>query len=514
MYRIHLIAGFLLIHVFFFCGQNTTIAQTTETITIDNLRELMDSIATETTEGRLTTSAGYKKAAQYAADVFQKAGLQPGFTNEKGEKSYFQPVPFIKKDYSLSTLTFRIKSKNQSFSYKAGDFFFLNAGTNNNIRFSSAFFVGYAINEPEMGWDDFDGLDVEGKWVIVIKGIPPGDANSVFPKYLQQKYSDWKIRDSLQMVALVKHKVAGVIVLPDKNETNDWEYQASRNYRYTCINYAEDEINNDKKNILNFPVLLVSPVLAQIIVNNQVYNPLAGNENYRSFKFDNLKISAVINCKNEQVDCFNIAAIVPGIDPVLKEEYITVCAHLDHIGKTKNHVYNGANDDASGCAALLSATKEVATKPLKRSVIFVLHTAEEIGLIGSRHFLSQCPIAINQITANINIEQIGSKNREYLGVWAIGAPNFNESFLKAGTICSHAEPKFDSIQDYNAFAGQVDSWNYFKRGIPVVMLSSGGFPEHHTFQDNVSLIDFDHLLVASNLLYFFISELGTNYPIN
>lgn len=142
-------------------------------------------------------------------------------------------------------------------------------------------------------------------------------------------------------------------------------------------------------------------------------------------------------------------------------------------------------------------------------MLLVLYTSEEQSLIGSRHFLEHPPISLKQIALNINIEQIGSKHRLYEGIWAIGEPQFKEPFLKTSGSFPKTVVKFDSIEPMRSVLdGQVDLWNYYTRGIPAVMLSSGGFPEHHALQDRIDVIDFEHLDIAAKMLTSFIGTLG------
>ena len=505
-YRKSAIMLFFIIQVLFFCGRGETAAQEIETITIKDLRQHMDSIASDATEGRFTASPGYRKAAQYVANVFREAGLNPGYTNEKGEKSYFQPVPFIRNNYGLATsLTMRKNGKNKTFDHSASNFVILNPGIQyKNIPMASPVFIGYGIHEPEYGWDDYAGVDVKGKWVIVLNGIPPADANNpAFPDSLR-KYAD----DSLKYNAVIKHKVAGVIVLPNKYAIENWESTVIRNYRFNYIHYVEADINKKGSPEPVIPCILLQAELAQLLLAGQSYDPMTNKGNYHSYILDNTEISVTIDCKEEFIDCYNVIAVVPGTDSVLRNEYITVGAHLDHLGKIGNHVYNGANDDASGCVIILEAAKAIALNPPKRSVLFVLYTAEEIGQEGSEHFLKYPPVQVKQISLNINIEQIGSKNRDFPGVWGIGSPQFKESFYKAGNGFIEADLKFDPIENQSNLLKYTDCWCYYQSKILVIMLGSGGFPEHHTPQDKIDLIDFDHLLAAAKFLYSFIIELG------
>ena len=125
------------------------------------------------------------------------------------------------------------------------------------------------------------------------------------------------------------------------------------------------------------------------------------------------------------------------------------------------------------------------------------------------HFLKNPTIPIEQISLNINIEQIGSIHRDFPGIWAIGLSQFKESFYKVSNSFIKTEFKFDLIEEFrDVLKDNVDLWSYYEKKIPAVMLSSGGFPEHHTFQDKIDLIDFDHLLLSTKFLNSLIIELG------
>lgn len=503
--------------ILFFFTEGNILAQNIESIGIKTLRKHMDAFASDATEGRLTGSAGYKKAADYAVTVFQEAGLKPGWINEKGEKSFFQPVPFIRKNYTSTSLTIRKNGRDKTFHHSTGDFVVFNTGIDEKKnQLASPAFIGYGISEPEMGWDDYRGLDLKGKWVIVIDGLPPVDLYPSFSDSLRKKYADWKTRDLLRYKALIKHKVAGLIILPDKKEIYNWSSKALRSYRYNYIRDADDEMNRKETLEPVLPAILIGPEILKTLFAGQSFNPITNEGKYHSYILDDTILSANINCKKEPINCYNIIAIAPGTDSILKNEYLTVGAHLDHLGKIGDKVYNGANDDASGCVIILEAAKAIALNPPKRSVMFILYTAEELhGLVGSKHFLRKPPIPINQMLLNINIEQIGSKNRDYNGIWGIGSPQFNDVFSYVSNSYLGTNFKYDDLNENfrNALKGQVDSWSYIKKGIPAIMLSSGGFPEHHKSEDKIDLIDFDHLFVASNFLYSFIVELGNEQRI-
>lgn len=508
-YRKSAIRLLFVIQFLFVFGQGVTVAQEIESISLKSLCQHMDSIASDATEGRLTGSPGYRKAAKYTANVFRNAGLEPGYTDENGEESFFQPVTFVRKNYSFTSLKIRKNGKDKIFYHSDGYFVVLNTGIQNKrIRMAAPAFIGYGINEPEKGWDDYAGLDVKGKWVIVIDEVPPADKFPEFPDCLRKQYADRKTRDSLRYEALMKHEVAGLIILPYQKEIDNWERALLHSYR-DYYSYADDEMNGKETSDTVLPVILIGPELLKIFFDGQSFDPVANKGNYHSYVLNNIKINISINCKKEQVNCHNVIAIVRGTDSTLKNEYLTVGAHLDHIGTFRDHVYNGANDNASGCVIILEAAKAIALNPPKRPVLFVLYTAEELGVVGSKHFVKYPPISSENILLNINIEQIGSKNRDVPGIGGLGLPQFKEPFYKAGKSIVDTNLKYDLIENcINVLKNSVDLWSFYKKGIPTVMLASGGFPEHHTPQDKITLIDFEHLLKAAKLLHSFIMELG------
>lgn len=516
-YITSVLVHFFLVVIFLFCNQEVVFSQEKENITKQDLQEYMNFIASDATNGRFTGSSGYKKAADYAIDIFKKAGLKPGWTNEKGEKTFLQPVPFIRYTYDTSTfITIKKDSKNKTFAPSASNFVIINPGYQyKKTPIESPVFIGYGIHEPEKGWDDYADMDVKEKWVVLQKGMPSVDANPEFSSDLRKEYTDYIVRDSLVYQALLKHQVAGVIELPSKYVTENWEYQADRKCHFYNMHYVDSSVNIKARPKRVLPNILISPNLAEILLDKQSYNPITNTGNYQSYVLSNTEIDVSIDCHKDTINCYNVVAALPGSDSSLRNEYLTVGAHLDHLGKMGNHVYNGANDDASGCVIILGAAKALAITPPKRSVMFILYTGEELhGLVGSKHFLRRPPIPIDQISLNINIEQIGSKNRNYDGIWGIGNPQFNDVFNDVSNSYPETSFKYDSNEsDINMLEGQVDSWNYVENGIPIVMLSSGGFPEHHNYKDKIDLIDFDHLLSASRFLNSLIVELGNEQRI-
>jgi hypothetical protein len=210
-----------------------------------------------------------------------------------------------------------------------------------------------------------------------------------------------------------------------------------------------------------------------------------------------------------KIDCVNVIGRLPGSDPQFRNEYITLGAHLDHIGKNwLGRQYPGANDDASGCAAVLEAARVLASRPPKRTIIFVLFTAEEFGHIGSQQFVKKPPVPLDRVLMNVNLEQIGSYHRDYPGIFAFGPPSQRSPFESAGRSVFETWVLFEDIQNHLPAVRESDTWSFLQAKQPAVILSSGGFPEHHTLKDTVALIDFDHLAKTTSVIISYVRALA------
>jgi Zn-dependent M28 family amino/carboxypeptidase len=223
----------------------------------------------------------------------------------------------------------------------------------------------------------------------------------------------------------------------------------------------------------------------------------------------------VINLKFKQdrVNGYNVIATLPGR---LKDQTIVVGAHLDHIGRLGDHIYNGANDDASGCVALMAAAKAMANHPTQRPLLFVFYCGEELNLLGSRYFMEHPPVPVKSMLMNINLEQVGSRHRSFHGIWAVGDEQFNADFFSSGKMFAGPDLKFSPTDSLREELSNTDSYSFMKKNVPSLLLSSGGFDEHHTTQDKIGLIDFGHLQKASQLLLSLIKRLANqdNLKIN
>ena len=390
-----------------------------ETITIKELKDHVYFLASDEMKGRVTGTEEYNKAAKYAEKEFETAGLKPIIAGSKGDKSFLQAVPFTRRKMeNLKPVV--IKGPDKEFTFKHNDNFKFTAVGMKDFSGTAlpVVFVGYGIEDSDSDWNDFEGLELEGKAVVVLPGAPMRNDKPVLPEVRHKIYTS-RTGEFRKRNAIFRRGPAVVINLAGKSSAQSWEKIRSA-AEGTRLTYA-GSVNSPARRMSRFrnvSSVIVKEDFIKALFIGQEYSPVeigeTGLENYKTFDLKEVTITFDFKLKEKKIDSWNVVAMVEGTDTELKEEYVTVGAHLDHIS-IGEEVYNGADDNASGSAGVLEVAEAVVMSPPRRSVIFILYTAEELGLYGSRHFLNNCPVPIENIIVNINLDMIGrtdEKSRE------------------------------------------------------------------------------------------------------
>ncbi len=351
-----------------------------------------------------------------------------------GLKTSFQAVPFIWDNYDGSTITIG----GRIYAHKGGNFVVLQRST-----------------------------PVQGEWLL-LRAMP----------------------DSAGQAALRRQKPAGIILVPDQQQSADWQTTVIRQYRFGYMHYAADYVPQNGA----LTIILISPALAGKLVNGQ-------------------KPAVKLMFRLDSINGYNVIATLPGTDRRFKDQTIIAGAHMDHIGRLGSHIYNGANDDGSGCVAVIAAAKAMVRHPAERPLLFVFYCGEELNLLGSRYFMEHPLLPIKNILMNINLEQVGSKHRSFSGIWAIGDKQFKDQFLNSGKIFAQQDLKFSPTDSLVDVLSNTDSYSFMKKDVPSLLLGSGGFPEHHSTLDKINQIDFEHLRKTTILLITLIYNLGNGAAI-
>jgi hypothetical protein len=478
-----------------------------ETITKAELRDHIFYLGSDHLEGRMTGSEGYEQAAHYIASQLRAAGLVPVIKNEGGKDSYFQEVNFeISTIGSESTLV--IKKNRQETVFCFGDHFvpLLHGQAFKDGHCEGApVFVGYGIEEPQHGWNDYENIDVAGKFVVFVSGAPLKDGKPVLPEEKHKLYSNLMQSASNRLLSAISRKAAGLIVVPDPQTAKMWAKLGQG------MNRPSRRLKADEREDRNpfVPIFFLHVEAASVLLKETGYDPVSAKGEVKPALLEGVTLSFNLEYEIErEFSCRNVVGFVPGSDPDLKNEYVVVGAHLDHLGMRQEDVMNGADDNASGSAAILEAAEAVVMSPQRRSLFFVFFTGEERGGHGSYHFVDNFPFSLEDIKLAINVDMVG-RNSEPFPDSVLGIAPYNqklklsEFIKKANTDVSRISLKtYLDEDDLGGYYGGSDEVMFFLRGIPAILVTSGySHPDYHQPTDEADKINYEKARDASRLIY-------------
>lgn len=500
-------AGFviILIVVLGSCGKKFEDRKTTvdSSISIAELRDHMYYLASDELEGRMPGERGYDTAADYCATQFRQAGLVPICRDADGKKTFLQKVRIVKRTRGSSNSLWVQKNEEMIPLRYEDDFFYVPESEDKDIRMSGPLvFVGYGIHEPEYGWDDYAGIDVEGKWAVYMFGSPPKSADSGLPEEILKRYADGLEGYQLKGRAAFDAGALGVVVIGNKERFRMWD--VLRHARRTSCTLPGHESHFQSPSM---EVFLNKEPLDNLF-EGLPFNPITGKGIYNSFAMEGMNLVLEAEILVEDIHSANVVAMVEGTDPQLKDEYITIGAHLDHVGHEDGRIFNGADDNASGSVAVLEAAEAVALNPPKRSTLFVLYTGEELKFMGSQYFVLNPPVPLENISININLDMVGRLDGEAkeLAVTVAGRTAAELRELVSSLNNSHTRLPLDF--GFDKYLMMSDQVSYYLEGIPVVFFHNGDHEDYHKATDDAEKIDFDFLQKSSQLTCLLALELA------
>lgn len=481
-------------------------------ITEAELRDHIFFLASDYLNGRTGVSAEYEIAAQYVATQFAAAGLHPVVENEDGSRSWFQGVPFAKTTYSDEIKWKIIKPGGENTLIHKEDFKILYGNKLNHDKLEVVY-AGYGIEEPDHKWNDFEDIDVKGKIMVCISGAPMKNGKAVLPEEVHQRYKG--PRGLQSKVGALFSKGAEGLILVDIDGSSGMPFDiipsefAREKYVY------QGNSNRQRRSMPS--VYLAKPEILNALMgqskNNPLLKPEAIEKNYRPGIIEDTYLDSRIEILNEAlVYASNVTGMVPGTDPVLKNEYIVVGAHLDHVKPVNGQVCNGADDNASGSAGVIEIAEALAMNPCKRSVIFITYTAEEMGLIGSRHFVNSKLFPAEQIKFNINMDMIGRSdpdNEESRAHYVVSDKKYIGAIEKFINELNDGVTDFPLIFDNDEDSpGGSDHQSFMSKDIPAFFFFSGVHNDLHRPGDDPEKIDYAKAEDICRLAYLIASRLA------
>ena len=431
-------------------------------------------LADDRLEGRNTGSAGHRKAAEYVAAEFARAGLKPA-----GTDGYLQPVRLISReiDEDHSSLTLLKSTGPEPLVLGRDAIISMRIDPAPAVE-SEMVFVGHGLSIPEVHHDDFAGLDVRGKLVVFLAGAPPS-----IPGPLAAHTQSLAERAA----ALKRHGALGAVSIANpKNMDIPWERLTLARFQPSMI--LADPAMDDSRGLQL--AVTVNPDHADKLLSGsghtfrEILDAADSGKPLPRFALPS-KLKATASVKRAELKSQNVVAVLPGNDPRLKNEYVVFSAHLDHLGIGKpikgDSIYNGAMDNASGIATMLDVAAMLKERSvnLRRSVLFVAVTAEEKGLLGSRYFANSPTVDKSAIVADINTDMfLPLFPMKKLTIYGL-----EESELGADAVAVARslgiEPQADLEPKRNIFI-RSDQYSFIRRGIPSLALKVGfakGSPE-------------------------------------
>jgi Zn-dependent M28 family amino/carboxypeptidase len=445
-----------------------------QAITADSLLQHIRDLSDDSTEGRAPGTPGEQKAIDYMQKQFKALGLKPG--NPDG--TYLQNVDLV--GYKAHpTASFSARGKTIALKYP--DDYIANSRHNRpetKVSGSDIVFVGYGVVAPEYGWDDYKGVDVKGKTILMLVNDPPvrvpNDTaldTTMFKGRAMTYYGRWTYKYE---IATDKGAAAAIII----HETGP------AGYPYDVVRGSNSQEQFD---VLSPDAEKRVPIEGWVTLDKAKELLTAAGQNFDSLKAAavrkdfkpvalNAKANFDVKIDSRQIQSHNVAAKIDGSDK--KDEYVIYTAHWDHLGKDAtlkgDQIYNGAIDNASGSSAIIEIAKAFTKLPAppRRSVLFLSVTAEEKGLLGAKYYATHPLYPLNKTVANINIDGINQWGRTSdFTVIGLGNSTLDDvltDVLKASnrTVRPDAEPE-------KGFYYRSDHFEFAKQGVPALDTDAG-----------------------------------------
>ena len=454
------------------------------------LYEYVDELSSEKFGGRLTGTSGYDASAEWMAEKFETFGVKPG----GDDGTYFQwfdnPYTLVFSDCEVS-LHIPFKKSTLTKSYHYFDEFIPGGTSGSGEITAEVVYVGYGATAPELGYDDYAGVDVEGKIVLMEREVPvsPRDDVELFKKWRPYSFHQYKLENA------VAHGAKGMLYNygPIGNPNNS--YDAGFIYSHVGATVVKDLFEGTGR------------------THEDVVDKIRSTLKPQSFRIR--KIVTIRNTTEHHPEGrgSNVLGVIHGTDPELKDEVIMVGGHLDHLGYAYT-MMPGANDNASAVAVILALAEALTREgiELKRSVLFNCFGAEEQAVVGSRIYLEDPSFPLEDTVCLLNMDGVGVGDK----LRAIAANNFPDlwDFIKQaneGFVHRTVRP----THFHNLARPRLDAARFMWAGVPTISFAAYGAPSaYHNPDDNIEAITPEIMEDLAQILFLSILEIANAEDVN
>lgn len=442
----------------------------------NQLMQTVEYLAGRELAGRLPGHMGYDKAVNFISGEFSKLNLKP-----IGNSTFFQKLK-VEFNEILAPEHFAIVKNGKRTEYKLGSDYVYRGFTSSGKVAAPVVFCGYGLAQPELGYDDFASVDVKGKIAMVFKYNPKWKIND-------KTFANGNPRE--KAIVAAKHGAVGILFVSFPNDVEPQEPIGS-------------VIHGEGEQMQNFPELHIGLNLAEELFEGSGTTLKAMQTKIDSEKAPTPLVlphqaDIEVHTKYEKdKEVVNVIALLEGCDPKLKEEYLIIGAHLDHVGEQAGKIYfPGANDNASGSAALLEIARAFSLqkeKP-KRSIVFTFFASEEQGLYGASYLANNLPFPKEKIKAMFNLDCVGFGDSIQVG-GGKSAPAFWEMAKKIDS----ENDKLMVSATWNG--GGADAEPFFQKGIPTLyFVTTNSYKHLHKLSDKPETLNKDLFEAIAKLAY-------------
>ncbi|MBK8921324.1 MAG: M28 family peptidase [Saprospirales bacterium] len=479
-----------------------------ETITASDMKWLIDTLASKSMAGRETGEAGQRLAAEFIAQQFQALGLPP----VADRKSYFQNIHLQRESWkSLSLRVENVEFKNRT------DFYVYPAFNPSvpQLQADELVFVGYGIEDGK--YNDYGKTDVRGKAVLIYDGEPldnSGKSLITGTEFRSPWSLDWK-----RKVKLAAQKGATIVFIVDPEIASSVKANRRQLSTWGWQPYSPNAERSDAGMTSN---VFISQAVANALLGKKsvkVEEAFAELRSGAGFKPVKIKTAAEVRLEKESriLQGSNVIGFIEGTDERMKNEYVFITAHYDHLGQVEDVVYYGADDNASGTSGVIEIArafvqaKKEGIGP-KRSVVCMLVSGEEKGLLGSRFYVDFPLFPLNKTIVDVNIDMIGrvdarhAANPDY--VYVIGSDRLStelheiNEFANATYTNLELDYKYNAPDDPNHYYERSDHYNFAERGIPSIFYFNGTHADYHKPTDTPDKIDANAAAKRAQLAFY------------
>jgi general stress protein 26 len=456
-----------------------------KTITEEDLKKHLAYIAGPETEGRGTGTPGIRKAAAYIENHFKKLGLQQ-FAFHQYQMEYTLLQDSITESY--------IKVNGKQFNYND---YFSGSNRNNivqNLNANEIVYVGYGIDDVNM--NDYNGIDVNGKIVLVEEGEPKTD--TIYTLTGSTKRSDWSNPnfDKKQAAAIKNGAIAMFIISKNYKKAAVWPQPKGRQY----------------------PQFTLKPGgINRYFINTDLATELTGTTTLQKGTSVKKEIEISFNKIQIATPSTNVIGVLPGTDKA--DEYVLITAHMDHLGMRDGVIYYGADDDGSGTCGVMeiaeafAKAKKAGNGP-RRSMVFMTVSGEEMGLWGSKYYVDNPVFPLEKTTVDLNIDMIGRVGSDYIKdapdslnyVYVIGDDKLSTDLRPINEAANKMvnlklDYRYNDPNDKNRFYYRSDHYNFAEKGVPIIFYFDGVHKDYHKATDTPEKINYELYAKRTQLVF-------------